>query len=115
MHVPVPNGGTCGSSTAFGSARATAMSWYFAVAWRSSAIEDWPPPAAAKPAIPSTGTTTASVPSSSFLRMAPPPSQTVSTTGSGRTTTVSATRTISSTGRSAATAWRRIASGLDAW
>jgi hypothetical protein len=35
--------------------------------------------------------------------------------GSGRTITVSATLTISSTGRSAAVAWRRIASGLDAW
>ena len=36
-------------------------------------------------------------------------------TGSGRMITVSATRTISSTGRSAASAWARIASGLDAW
>ncbi len=36
-------------------------------------------------------------------------------TGSGRTRTVSATRMISSTGRPAAAAWARIASGLEAW
>ena len=35
--------------------------------------------------------------------------------GSGRTITVSATAMISSTGRSAAFAWARIASGLEAW
>jgi hypothetical protein len=40
--------------------------------------------------------------------------QAATATGSGRTTTVSATEMISSTGRSAAWACARIASGLDA-
>src|SRR5439155_18346837 len=51
--------------------------------------------------------------------LAPPPplplSQVVAGTGSGRTSTVSATGTMSSTGRSARSACRRIASGLEAW
>ena len=41
--------------------------------------------------------------------------QAVAAAGSGRTITVSATGMISSTGRSAAAAWARIASGLEAW
>jgi hypothetical protein len=40
--------------------------------------------------------------------------QTDTDTGSGRTSTVSATGMISSTGRSARPAWSRIASGLEA-
>ncbi len=44
-----------------------------------------------------------------------PPFQAATGAGSGLTSTVSATFTISSTGRSAAEAWRLIASGLDAW
>ena len=112
MQVPEPKGWTCGSSTSSWSALATSMSWYFAVASRRSASDDCPPPAVAKPATASSGNATNAAISPRPIVF---PFQTTTAAGSGRTITVSATLAISSTGRSAALAWRRIASGLDAW